>query len=483
MGFRLAEATNAWCIRCTRGDRGRCFFFETGALRVVFDFEILDGGVLVLEAGGRARVELQLSVDWRAKVKGRATEEPQAINRTAERTRNRENKTTRNLSPEVATHNRYIVFGQTAHEFDLEVIRIRSDRVSVSFPIGGPALFDVLFQAVVEISVFAPFGDFRLVIKLNLVHQKASKTLRFAMHIRIFLADRGSADRSRRMSSGGWGGYDLCLGRPKSRSCGCGRGVFRSVCRKRITETGGWLHGDSGRSAFRVGHAFAGSLLADRRQLKPRAGRYHQQLDRSRVQTTTGFESAVGIDQRRHLVFQSEREHEDVLVRRAPEVVHEARIHIDDLPAECRSFLKHALWQTTRGIESKFFDCIVVFEPAALPADGGAPLEHEQSSPAAMVRDAVEQCTQNFFLGGARVNGGNSTQKIGGGRACGVRCSRGAQLLWQFLENTAHQFLTQLREMSLQHLGYDTLDNVLDFVLVCHVLAVSLGQHFARQSS
>jgi len=56
MGFRLAEATKAWCIRCTRGERRR-FFLLVDALCVLFDEEVRDCAVLDFEVEARAADE------------------------------------------------------------------------------------------------------------------------------------------------------------------------------------------------------------------------------------------------------------------------------------------------------------------------------------------------------------------------------------------------------------------------------------------
>src|SRR4029077_8579854 len=98
---------------------------------------------------------------------------PPAIPRRMPRSNDRENKTTRNLSPEIGAHDRYIVFGQTADQLGLKIIRRGSHRASVPLPVCGTALFDVFLQAIIEILVAAAFGHLGLVVELDLVHQKA----------------------------------------------------------------------------------------------------------------------------------------------------------------------------------------------------------------------------------------------------------------------------------------------------------------------
>ncbi len=60
MGFKLAEATNAWCIRCTRGERRR--FFLADALCVLFE-ELRTCGVLDFELEAWAVAEPLLCAD------------------------------------------------------------------------------------------------------------------------------------------------------------------------------------------------------------------------------------------------------------------------------------------------------------------------------------------------------------------------------------------------------------------------------------
>jgi hypothetical protein len=58
-----------------------------------------------------------------------------------------------------------------------------------------------------------------------------------------------------------------------------------------------------------------------------------------------------------------------VFVRRAAEVIHEARIHVDGLPGKGGVVLEHALRQPARGIQGEILHAIVVIQPSALPAD------------------------------------------------------------------------------------------------------------------
>jgi hypothetical protein len=157
-------------------------------------------------------------------------------------------------------------------------------------------------------------------------------------------------------------------------------------------------------------------------------------------------------------------------------MVYEPRIHIDDLPAERGALLQDTLRQTARSIERELLHRIVVFETTSLPPAGRSALEHKQRGASAVVHDTFQQGTQNFFLSGAGVDGRNRAQEIGGTGVARFRYGGRAQILRQLVENAAHKFLAQLREVSLEYLGYHTLYDRFDFVPVCHVLAVNLGE-------
>jgi hypothetical protein len=86
-----------------------------------------------------------------------------------------------------------------------------------------------------------------------------------------------------------------------------------------------------------------------------------------------------------------------------------------------------------------------------------------------MVRHAVQQRTQNFFLRAARMYGSHAAQQICRPSARAImRDPSIGRTLRQFLENSAHQFFTDLRQVPLQNLRDHTLDDVSDFVGACH---------------
>jgi hypothetical protein len=97
-----------------------------------------------------------------------------------------------------------------------------------------------------------------------------------------------------------------------------------------------------------------------------------------------------------------------------------------------------------------------------------------------MLRNAVEQRAQNFFLRAARMNRSYAAQQICRPCARGImRASNVGRALRQCFENSAHQFFTDLRKVPLQNLRDHTFDDVSDFVRACHEFSVTLGKALA----
>src|SRR5258708_36950182 len=67
----------------------------------------------------------------------------------------------------------------------LKVIAGSRNRVPVTFLVRAAAFFDCHFQAIVEVFVLSAFGDLRLIVEFDFIHQQARKTLGFAVHILI----------------------------------------------------------------------------------------------------------------------------------------------------------------------------------------------------------------------------------------------------------------------------------------------------------
>jgi hypothetical protein len=62
MGFRLADATNAWCMRCTRGERR---FLRAAVWWAAFG-GVLEGADFLCEVERCGVEDLPASVDWLA---------------------------------------------------------------------------------------------------------------------------------------------------------------------------------------------------------------------------------------------------------------------------------------------------------------------------------------------------------------------------------------------------------------------------------
>src|SRR5271165_2677128 len=81
------------------------------------------------------------------------------------------------LLAEVRTHDGKVIFRQAAHDFLLKVVATGRGRTAVALLKRGAALFNVFFQAIVEVLVAAALGHLRLVVELDLIHQQAGKAL------------------------------------------------------------------------------------------------------------------------------------------------------------------------------------------------------------------------------------------------------------------------------------------------------------------
>src|SRR5258708_40250502 len=94
------------------------------------------------------------------------------------------------LVSEVRTHDGRIVFGETSYDLILKVIARCCNRLPVPFLVRRTALLDRFFQAVVEIFVFPAFRDLCLIIELDLMNQKARKTLGLAVNVLLLGPER-----------------------------------------------------------------------------------------------------------------------------------------------------------------------------------------------------------------------------------------------------------------------------------------------------
>src|SRR5258708_27526483 len=100
------------------------------------------------------------------------------------------------LVSEVRTHDGRIVCGETSYDLILKVSARCCNRLPVPFLVRRTALLDRFFQAVVEIFVFPAFRDLCLIIELDLINQKARKTLGLAVNVLILGRERRRGRRS-----------------------------------------------------------------------------------------------------------------------------------------------------------------------------------------------------------------------------------------------------------------------------------------------
>ena len=119
-----------------------------------------------------------------------------------------------------------------------------------------------------------------------------------------------------------------------------------------------------------------------------------------------------------------------MVVGRASKAVNESRIHVEDLSAERGFFLQDALGQSTPDIQGELFHSVIIFKAASLPSGCRSAFDYEQRSAPGMLCDSVEQRSQDFFLGAARLNRGHAAQQVrrASGRAIVPACLGGA--LW-----------------------------------------------------
>ena len=73
--------------------------------------------------------------------------------------------------PEIRSHDGDVVFCETSHKFMLKVIAGGRNRVAVTLLERSAAFFDRLFLQIIEVFVLPAFGNFRLVIKFDLIHK------------------------------------------------------------------------------------------------------------------------------------------------------------------------------------------------------------------------------------------------------------------------------------------------------------------------
>ncbi len=160
---------------------------------------------------------------------------------------------------------------------------------------------------------------------------------------------------------------------------------------------------------------FLEGLLAQRGYFQPCAGRKHEQLDCGGVQLSAAFDPGIGIDQRRNLFLQQQRQNQHLVVGWRAESRHEFWIHVAGSSAE-RHSRPHGLFRYAGGhIEREIFDGVVaVFTKAAsLPARGRARFDHEKGAASAVAHRIIEKRPQDFPLRRSRLDAGNRLQQVG----------------------------------------------------------------------
>ena len=109
-----------------------------------------------------------------------------------------------------------------------------------------------------------------------------------------------------------------------------------------------------------------GGLLAKRSYLEPGTGGDHQQFQGVGIELA-GI-AAIGVNQRRHFIFEREWQHEHLFVGRAAELLHESSSHLGDVAGGCNAILVGVGDWSGIQVERKILDDVVVAEAAGLPS-------------------------------------------------------------------------------------------------------------------
>jgi len=90
------------------------------------------------------------------------------------------------LVAEICAHDGDVIFGQTAQQFVLKVIRAGGYGTSVALLKRAATLVDVFLQTIIQVFVTPPFSNLGLIVELDFIDQQAREPLRLAVYVRIF---------------------------------------------------------------------------------------------------------------------------------------------------------------------------------------------------------------------------------------------------------------------------------------------------------
>src|SRR5258706_11975143 len=114
---------------------------------------------------------------------------------------------------EISAEEGGVIIGKYPHQLTIKVTSVSGGSCAIALLIGGAALFNVLAENSKEVLVLFSFGNLRLVVKLDLIHQQFGEALGLLMNFLIFRRESvrraiGTGGRSWCSGDGGWRHWD-----------------------------------------------------------------------------------------------------------------------------------------------------------------------------------------------------------------------------------------------------------------------------------
>ncbi len=153
-------------------------------------------------------------------------------------------------------------------------------------------------------------------------------------------------------------------------------------------------------------------MLAERGYFQPGTGCHHQQLQGGGLQFA--IVAAVGINQGRYLILESEGQYQHACFGGIAEMLYERATHFGDIAGSGDSILVCVRDRPGGNIESKVLHDLVIAESAGLPARSGPSFYDEQGDARAIGTAGFQQSAQNFLLAGACMNSGYGVDQSAG---------------------------------------------------------------------
>ncbi len=143
-------------------------------------------------------------------------------------------------------------------------------------------------------------------------------------------------------------------------------------------------------------------LLAQRIDLKPCAGRKHEQFERAGVEKTRRRGSTVGVDQCGNFVFQHQGKNPDFSAGWRSEYLEETRVEVGNRHARQGAITVGTADHTNDGgsvfVEREIFHRFVVGKATCLPSDGMVALYDKERDSGGVAGASIEQRAQNLPL-------------------------------------------------------------------------------------